>query len=413
MSLTSKIAWRYLWKKKSHGAISAIAIISITGVAVATAAIICVFSVFNGFRDILISQNDKILPDVEITPAKGKVIADGDSLAAAVAELPGVESASPVVADQALAIYEGAEMPVMLRGIIPEDFRRICAMDSMIIDGRPLPADAIDNEPPLGVITTGVAISLKNYYPGSGIFLFAPRREGRINPANPLSSFFTDSIHVAGILETRQNDIDINSVYVPIELARGLFQYESQATSVIIKGKNGGDPAALAKAISAKIGNNFEVKDRARQQEINFRMVNVEKWVTGLLLTFILLIASFNIISTLTMFVLEKRHSISALRAMGLSRRRIGNIFGWESMYVTVIGAGIGILLGISLCLLQENFGLIKMHGDAAEAILRNYPVVIQWSDVPIVLIPILIIGIFTALTAASFARSRISETRQ
>lgn len=130
MSLTAGIAWRYLWKKKSHGALSAIAIVSVTGVAVATAAIVCVLSVFNGFKDYLIAQNDRILPDIEITPAKGKVIAQGDSLAAAIAAMPGVEVATPIVTDQALAIYQSREMPVMLRGIVPDDFRRVASIDS-------------------------------------------------------------------------------------------------------------------------------------------------------------------------------------------------------------------------------------------------------------------------------------------
>lgn len=144
-------------------------------------------------------------------------------------------------------------------------------------------------------------------------------------------------------------------------MARGLFQYDAEATSIAIKAAPGKDPQALAADIAGKIGAAYEVKDRQRQQEMSFRMVQIEKWVTSLLLLFILIIASFNIISTLTMFVLEKRRSISTLRALGMSRRDIGSIFGWESLYVTFIGAAAGVLLGLGLCLLQQEFGLIKM----------------------------------------------------
>ena len=152
-TLAPKIAWRYLWVKKSYGAVSAIAAVSIVGVAVATAAILCVLSVFNGFRDILTSSSSKIQPDVIITPAKGKVIANGDSLAEVIATIQGVEVAAPIIEDQALVIFNGVEMPVVLHGVEPSALKRLTKIDSLVVAGQPLPEDAIGNDPPLGLIS--------------------------------------------------------------------------------------------------------------------------------------------------------------------------------------------------------------------------------------------------------------------
>lgn len=444
--MIEKIAWRYLKMKKSHGAVSAVAAVAVVGVAVATAALVCVLSVFNGFRAMLTEQNDKILPDIEVATASGRVIENGDSLAAALRALPGVELASPIIAEQALAIYNSQEMPVTLRGIIEEDFRKITQLDSLLVasaeapvtqlsassktaSAQPSPEDYEAFEPLPAKITVGVAYRLGLFRPGETLFLFAPRREGRLNPANPLGSFFTDSVRVSAIAETRQNEIDLNSVYVPLELARNLFQYDTQASAIYIKvspddrkGNTAAEKelntastdriAAVAAGIAAKLGDDYSVKDRARQQAMNFRMVEIEKWITALLLVFILIIASFNIISTMTMLILEKRRSMRILRALGMSRRRVGAIFAVESFYITLIGAAAGLLLGVLLCLLQQHFGLITVAGASGESAIP-YPVAVEWSDLALILIPTLLISLATSLIAAGFARSRSAQTHQ
>ena len=413
MRLEAGIAWRYLWKKKSHGAVSAIAAVSVVGVAIATAALICVLSVFNGFRMLLTDRSDMILPDIEVTSADGRVIRDADSLAQVIAALPEVEISSPVMADQALAIFSQREMPIMLRGVVPQDFRRYTLIDSLIVAGTTLPADAIEFDPPAALVSVGVASRLQAYNPGDCIFLFTPRREGRINLANPAASFVTDSVQTFGIFETLQTDYDAATVYVPIEMARDLLQYEAQGSSVAVKVRPGADTRAVEQRIAAKIGTAYTVRDRLRQQQISFRMVQIEKWVTGLLLVFILVIASFNIISTMTMFVLEKRRQMQTLRALGMERGSIGAIFGWESLYITLLGTVGGMVLGIGLCILQERFGLLKMQGDAGAMIVQAYPVDFMWSDLWSVAVPIVILGALTSWIAAAFARSRIVETRQ
>ncbi len=405
-ALPARIAWRYLRAPKSHSAVSAISIVSVVGVAVATAAIICVLSVFNGFRGLLNDKLDTLAPDVLITPAKGKTFANADSIAGIVADMPSVEEVMPAVVDNALAISESREMPVTLRGVDPEAYARITSVDSIIFEGAKMkdltPADA--------VVSVGTGQQLAIYATGRTLLLFAPRREGRVNLANPMSSFLTDSVSVAGIFQAMQSDYDNNTVICDITTARNLFQYTTEATQLEVKATPGTDLPALASDIELSLGPNALAKDRARQQQTNFRMVEIEKWVTFLLLIFILLIASFNIISTLCMLIIEKQHSMATLSALGMSRKSIGATFWWESMYVSMSGGIAGIITGLALCLIQEHFGLIKLGGDPEAMIITAYPVAVEWSDVLIALAPVTIIGLAAASIASAFARSRIER---
>ena len=411
--LASRIARRYLWKKKSHGAVSAIAAVAVTGVAVATAAILCVMSVFNGFRDMLQQSAARILPDVEVTPRNGKTIAAGDSLRDVIASIGGVELAMPVVEDQALAIFGVREMPVLLRGVDPALIGEITQMDSIIIAGRGIGAGAMDSEPPAGLISVGVGSRLQVYDPGQDrLFIFAPRRQGMINPNNPMSSFHTDSIAVSGIFQSDRSETDAATVIVPLEVARGLFEYDDEVTAIDVKAAPGVSPAQLAASIGKRIGDvRYVVKDRQRLEEVSWRMVEIEKWITSLLLFFILIIASFNIISTMTMFVLEKRRSAGILRALGMTPGRIGLIFGWESLYITLIGGVVGIACGIALTLLQQRYSMILIDPSAAEPI--PYPVRLAPVDIPIVALAVLAVGIATAFIAGGYACRSTSGKRR
>lgn len=402
-ALPPRIAWRYLRAPKSHSAVSAISIISVVGVAIATAAIICVLSVFNGFRTILTDKLDILAPDVEVTPAEGKTFADGDSIAKAIEAIPGVELALPAVVDNALAIVDGKEMPITLRGVDMERYPLITGIDSIMTGGRKL-ASLEQKE---AAASVGVARQLGFYNGDVDMLIFAPRREGRVNLANPISSFLTDSVNVADIFQAMQSDYDEKTVICNINTARELFQYDTEASMVEVRTLPGADYRKVAAQIKDRFGKEVIVKDRFQQQQINFRMVEIEKWVTFLLLIFILIIASFNIISTLCMLVLEKQQSMSTLSALGMSRRKIGKIFWWESMYVTLLGGSAGILLGLLLCLLQEHFGLIRLGGDPASLVIQAYPVTVIWSDVLLALAPVVAIGLAAAATASAFARSR------
>ena len=404
-TLPARIAWRYLRAPKSHSAVSAISVISVVGVAVATAAIICVLSVFNGFRSILSDKLDILAPDVMVTPAVGKTFTDGDSVANVIAEVSGVDMALPAVVDNALAIVDGREMPITLRGVDFQRYPELTRVDSIITGGRKL--TSLDTKDV--VASVGVARQLGFYNGDVPMLIFAPRREGRVNMANPMASFLTDSVNVADIFQAMQTDYDENNVICDISVARDLFQYDAEATAIEVKATPSTDVVRLGTEISNRLGPDFTVKDRYRQQEMNFRMVEIEKWVTFLILIFILVIASFNIVSTLCMLVLEKQQSMATLLALGLSRRKIGGIFWWESMYVALIGGISGVILGLALCLLQEYFGLIRLGGDPSMLVIQAYPVKVEFMDIIYSLIPVILIGLCTAWTASAFARSRLS----
>lgn len=410
-NLTAAIAWRYLKSKKTHGAVGTISTVSVCAMAVATAAIICVLSVFNGFRDIIGSRLDTLSPDVMVTPVKGKTFAAAERLAAEIEAMPEVETATPTLSDNALVIANGQEMPVTVKGVDAKQYARVTTIRDLITKDFGTYIDA----PPAGATTAvpaaiaiGVAARISSF-PEDKILIFAPRREGRVNLANPATSFMTDSLYVSGIYRSDQSQYDEDGIILPISTVRDLLQYTDEASAIEIKTAPGHDNAATAQAIGRKLGPDFLVRDRMRQQEMNFRMVEIEKWVSFLLLGFILIIASFNIISSLSMLVIEKEKSLPTLSALGMSRKRIGSIFAWESLYVALTGGVAGIILGIALCLVQQHFGLIKFGGGGESMIVKTYPVRLMAGDVLITLAPIILIGLITAAVTSRFARSRIS----
>ena len=405
--LALKIAWRYLLAPKTHGAVGAISIISVVGVAVATAAIVIVLSVFNGFRFHLNNRLDSLTPDVVVAPELGKTIENGDSVAEALKNIPGVAETMAEVTDNALVIADSKEMPITLKGVTPAAYSRMTSIDSLLLDGTPVGMYG-DSQ---SAISVGVAQRLGIYNPGDTIFIFAPKRMGRVNMANPAASFLTDSLEVKAVFRSMQSDFDDNTVICDIQTARDLFEYDTQATSILVKAEPGVNPETLTAAIKARLGDGFVVKDRLEQQAMNFRMVAIEKWITFILLTFILLIASFNIISTLCMIILDKGQSITTLSHLGLSRRRVGNIFWWESIFVTLIGAGCGLILGVVLALIQEKFELIKLAGDPNSLVILAYPVKLEWLDLGVTMIPVAVIGFITAWISFGFAKARIKST--
>lgn len=408
-TLTAAIAWRYLLSKKSHGAVGTITMVSVCAMAVATAAIICVLSVFNGFRDLIGDKLDTLSPDILVSPARGKVFANADQLAARIGKLPEVEVATPTLADNALIIANRQEMPVTLKGVIPAEYARVTAIRSLIPEGF---GDYIDSaivhdDVNPAVLAVGAASRL-SAYPGDGGLIFAPRREGRYNPANPGSSFIADSVTVSAVYRSDQQQYDQDGIIIGIDAARRLFQYETEASALEVRLRDGVNPETAMSKIAKTLGPDFLVKDRMRQQEMNFRMVNIEKWVSFMLLVFILLIACFNLISALSMLVLEKEPSMATLIAMGLSRRRIGAVFAWESIYVSLAGGVAGILLGLMLCLLQQHFGLVKITGDPDTTVIPAYPVHVLPLDVLLTFVPVIVLGLITAGVSAAFARSRV-----
>lgn len=405
MALPLKIALRYLKSKKAHNAVNIISIISICGVVVTTAALVCVLSVFNGFKDVIESRLARLDPEIAICPTQGKTIADADSVINVVSCINGVEKAMPVLEDQALAIYADYQMPVRLKGV-PANYHEINAIDSVIIDGSYALKDEVSN---FAVVGIGTALNLRLRANSLRMLQFyAPRREGRVNLANPIDAFTCDSLFVSSIFQVQQNSYDQDLIFVPLDFARNLFDYDTQASQIELKLNKGANEQKVMKDIQQALGASYQVKNRLMQQAESFRMVNVEKWVTFLLLAFIMIIATFNIISTLSLLIIEKDESIATLQNLGATNQQITRIFVAEGWLITMLGAVLGIVLGVLLCLGQQTFGWLKLNADPTQVIVAAYPVKVMWFDLIIVLLLVAAIGFVTSLVTSNIMRRRL-----
>lgn len=409
MSLPLKIAWRYLVAKKGHQAVNIISIVAVCGVVVATAALICVLSVFNGFRGLIMGRLAMLDPQIAITATVGKTVDDADSIISAVEDLPGVERAVPVIEDQALAIYAQLQMPVRIKGV-PDDYNTMNDMDSVIVDGEWKLRDQVSR---YAVAGAGPAIRLMVRPDFLGMVrLYAPQRQGRVNIANPMGAFRQDSLFVSGIFQLQQNSYDADLIYVPLEMARGLFDYDTQATQIEVKLSPGASESQVMKAIGQAIGSGYQVKNRLMQQREAYRLVNIEKWMAFLLLAFILIIATFNVISTLSLLIIEKDSSIATLRALGANDSQISRIFVLQGWLITLVGAITGVIAGLILCLCQQQFGWLRLSGDPANMIISAYPVQVQGTDVLITLALVAAVGLLTSMVTALIMRHRLTTNQ-
>ncbi len=400
-----RIAIRYLFSKKSNKAVNIIALISLAGVAVASMATVCVLSVFNGFSDLATAQLSILDPDLKITPQKGKVISDADSLTKAITVIDGVKMALPTIEEQALATFGNNQIPVTIKGI-PEGYDSLTQIRQVTIDGEFLTGDSAISYATLSV---GTAIALKaSPHSFEYLGIYAPRRQGRINPANALTAFRSDSLAVGAVFQTNQAAYDTDIVMIPLDNARRLLGYSHEASAIEVKADDNTDINDLAGAITATIGDRYTVNDRLQQQQQTFRMIEIEKWITFLMLAFILLIASFNIISTLSMLVIEKADNISTLKALGASQSLISRIFTIEGWLISLVGGVAGIIIGAGLVLLQQTTKIVKLSGDPAAMVIDAYPVRLTVTDLITVLLAVFIIGIFTSHITTLLARNRI-----
>ena len=408
MSLPLKIAWRYLVSKKGHQAVNIISIVAVCGVVVATAALICVLSVFNGFRGLIMGKLAMLDPQVAVTATLGKTVNDADSVIQVIQAIPGVERVMPVVEDQALAIYGEMQMPVRLKGV-PDDYNTMNDMDSVIVDGTWMLRDQVSH---FAVAGAGPAVRLMVRPEFMGMVrLYAPQRQGRVNMANPMGAFRQDSVFVAGIFQLQQNSYDADLIFVPLDMARQLFDYETEATQIEVKLAPGASEQQVMDAISRALGNSYQVKNRLMQQREAYRLVNIEKWMAFLLLAFILVIATFNVISTLSLLIIEKDDSIATLRALGANDRQISRIFVLQGWLITLAGAVTGVVIGLVLCLCQQQFGWLRLSGDPANMIISAYPVEVQWTDVIVTLALVAAVGLLTSMVTALIMRRRLKST--
>ncbi len=402
--LSFRIALRYLFSKKSHRAVNIISAIAIAGVAVATMAIVVVLSVFNGFSRLSTDRLSLIDADLRIEPKEGKTFRRAGEMVALLSERDDVAAASAVIEERAMLVADAAQLPVEFKAV-DSNYDRVVRIDSVMIDGIYLArTDSID----LMQLSVGVA-NRSGLRPGLeyAADLYVPRRKGRINAANPAASLRSHTLAVSGVMEVDQAEEDNDRVIIPLAVARELLEYEDdEATAVEIAVKAGSDPEKVAEEIAVVIGEDYTILDRGMQQADSFRMIQLEKWVTFMMLVFILLIASFNIISTLSLLVAEKRSDSTILRALGMSRDSTARIFRLQGLLITLIGGAAGIVIGIALALLQQHFGLIKLAGDPSALTISVYPVAVEPIDVAAVAVALVVTGIVTSQLTRLFTKN-------
>lgn len=392
MNFPFYIARRYLFSKKSTHAINIISCISAVGVAVATMALVVTLSVFNGFHDLVASFFTSFDPQIELVPAEGKTAPADDPLLQKVRKLPEVDVASECVKDQALAIYKGKQTMVWVMGV-DDNFERMSRIDDILYgDGTFLLQAANLNFAVVG-IRLAETLGMNANWDGN-LMIYAPRKTGQLDLANPSDGFVVDSLISPGVVfMVKQGKYDRDHVIVPITMARTLFEQQGMLSSLQIRLKNGSDLNAVKEKMQNIVGDSYRVLDRYEQQADTFRIMKVEKFIAYIFLTFILIVASFNIIGSISMLIIDKKDDVVTLRNLGATDRQISRIFLFEGRLISFFGALAGILIGLLLCWLQQQFGIVALGQSSGTFVVDAYPVSVHPEDVLVVFATVIAVG--------------------
>lgn len=406
MNFPFYIARRYLFSKKSHNAINVISAISVCGVALATLALVCTLSVFNGFQDLVTTFFTAFDPQLKITAVRGKVFDGQDKRVLQLKKMPDVEVYSESLEDNVMVQYQGRQAMAVVKGV-EDNFDLLTPIDSILF-GR---GDLLLHDEVVDYAIPGIQL-LSTL--GSGIrFLdpleiYAPRRGTKVNMANPSTAFVTGNLFSSGLVfAVNQEKYDASYILTSIDFARRLFQYTTEVSAINLKLKAGADTDAVKKHIQDLLGDDFLVQDRYEQQADTYRIMEIEKLISYLFLTFILMIACFNVIGSLSMLIIDKRDDVVTLRNLGASDRQIVRIFLFEGRMISFFGAFAGVVLGLLLCWLQQEYGLIAL-GSSGSFVVDAYPVSVHASDVLLIFITVLLIGFLSVWYPVRFLSKRL-----
>ena len=409
MNFPFYIARRYLFSKKSHHAINVISGVSVCGVALATLALVCTLSVFNGFQDLVSMMFTAFDPEIKITAANGKVFDSQNEQIQLLRELPEIEVFSESLEDNAMVQYKGRQTMVVIKGI-EENFNQLTAIDS-ILYGRGewiLQDEVVDYAVPgielVSVLGTGIRFL-------DPLEVYAPKRGVKINVANPSTSFQSSYLHSSGLVfAVNQQKYDASYILTSLSFARELFQYETEVSSIELRLAADADIKKVKNKIQRMLGTDFLVLDRYEQQADTYRIMEVEKLISYVFLSFILLIACFNVIGSLSMLIIDKRNDVVTLRNLGANNRVISFVFLFEGYMITFFGALIGIGLGLILCFIQQEFGVIPLGSGASAGafVVDAYPVSVYATDVVLVLITVLVTGFLSVFFPVRYLTRRL-----
>lgn len=386
------IARRYLFSKKSTHVINVISSISVIGVAVATMALVIVLSVFNGFHDLVASLFTSFDPQLKVVPVEGKTAPSDDPILTQIRLLPEVDVATETVEDQALAIYDGKQAMVKIKGV-DDNFAELSHITDILYGDGSFSLHAANLE--YGILgirlaqTLGIGAQWDGY-----LKIYAPQKEGQLDLSNPGEGFVADSLNSPGVLfSVRQSKYDKNYIVTSIAFARNLFGQQGMLSDLEIRLKEGSDLNAVKAEMQKIAGTKYKVLDRFEQQEDTFKIMSIEKLMAYIFLTFIMVVACFNIIGSLSMLIIDKKNDVVTLRNLGANDKQITRVFLFEGRMIAVIGAVIGIGLGLLLCLLQQQYGFVRLGESEGSFIVDAYPVSVHYTDVAIIFVTVIAVG--------------------
>lgn len=386
------IARRYLFSKKKTHAINVISLISVIGVAVATTALVVVMSVFNGFQDLVASFFTNFDPQIKVVPVMGKTAPANDPVLTKIRRLPQVEVATETLQDMAMAVYNGHQAMVTIKGV-DDNFADLTHITEILYGDGHFELHTAN----LDFGTPGIRLSAQL---GTGarwdnyLRVYAPRRQGQLDLSNPQDGFVVDSLLSSGVVfAVNQSKYDKNYILTSLSFARRLFDQPGKITALELRLKPGSDFDAVKSEMKNIAGDKYKVLDRYEQQQDTFKIMNIEKLMAYLFLTFILVVACFNIIGSLSMLIIDKKDDVVTLRNLGATDHDITRIFMLEGRLITVIGAILGIAIGLLLCLLQQQFGFVRMGNADGTFIINAYPVSVHYTDVLIIFVTVIVAG--------------------
>nr|WP_067059929.1 ABC transporter permease [Mucilaginibacter sp. L294] len=405
MNTSIYIAKRYLFSKKQTHAINIISGISMLGVLVGSAALIIILSVFNGLEKVILSLYSNFTPELKIEPRLGKTFDPNTPYLAGLGRDVRVVSYTQVLQEKALVRYADRQFIGTVKGV-SDDFFKGRTLDSTIQFGSFTLKDKGRNFAVIGATVQGsLGVSLKNQF--TFLQIFSPKRTAG-NSTDPMNDFTFRSILPSGVFGIQQDFDDI--IITPIEFTRDLLDEPNQVSSIELIYKKGTDVDAIEKHIEEKIGKDFTVKNRKEQNTGLYKTINYERWSIFMILTFVLIIAIFNIIGSLTMLVIDKRKDIAILTSLGANKGLIRRIFFFEGMMISVIGCIGGLILGLGVCLVQMQFHIIKMGSSLS--VLDAYPVALKLSDIGLVFLTVTIIAVIASGISSNLSVKRLDEIK-
>ncbi|NMA74853.1 MAG: FtsX-like permease family protein [Bacteroidales bacterium] len=407
MKLAFYIAKRYFFSKKKHNAINIISGISVCGVSLATLALVCTLSVFNGFQDMVAHFFTAFDPDIKITSRQGKVFDARDSVLLPVYQHPSIVTYSKSLEDKAIVEYNGRQTIAVIKGV-DEQFNKVNFIDSVLYGNQsfiledPIVQYGIMGVELVSVLGTGVKFI-------DPLHIHAPKRLSRVNMVNPATSFNTEYLYSSGtVFEVNQQPYDGQYILTSLNFARNLFQYSHEISALELKVKDAKSVNRVVRELRSELGEDFIIQNRIEQQEDVFKIMEIEKLISYLFLTFILIIASFNIIGSLSMLMLDKKEDVKTLQNLGASPRLITTIFLMEGRLITLFGALSGVVIGLLLCFIQIKFEVLSFDTMGNSFVLNAYPVSVHFTDIVLILVTVIIIGFIAAWYPVQYFTKRL-----